>query len=148
MNAYLYSALARVKARLALKRNFSTALRISFISDLPSLLAQVFGLLALSPVISKLLAAIFAYDEGALLEVSRWTPSDILMLADRAWLVPALVLLGISLLTPFLQLGAVNSQLKLLRQEEIAIPDVLSRLSAGFRAIGLMICRAVMMIVW
>lgn len=148
MTAYVVAALARLKARTALKRDFSTALFISFISDLPFLLAQVFGILAVSPVLKDAMEIINSGDETSMAQLQAWNMDDFLMRADHTWGVVSLILMLVSLLTAFLRLGAVNSQLKLLRGESISYGDVLSRAEASFRAIGLMIWRGLWMILW
>ena len=148
MSAYLYAALARARARAALKRNFSAALLISFIADLPSLLTQVFRTLAVTPVITEVSTGLNQHGRVFLEQMRRWTVDDVLMRMDHTWGTLALALLAVTLLTSFLRLGAVNSQLKLLRGEEIGPADVLSRASAFFRAIGLVLWRTLWMILW
>ena len=148
MTAYMFAALARLHARRALRQNFSTALLISFLSELPSLLAQVFGLLAVSPLLDELITRLYTGDTAYFRQMANWNVDDVLMRIDHTWALLAGICVLLTVFLPCLRLGALNSQLKLLRGEEISPADILSRLGTFFRAIGLTLWRSLWVFLW
>ena len=148
MTAYVYAALARLKARMALKRNFSTALLLSFLSDLPALLAQVFAILSLSTFLQEVQEGLLSEGQVYLEKLSRMNIDDVYMRMDHGLMTAAILCFILSVVLVFLRLSAIHSQFKLLRGGEISWKDAFSRAGQMYKAIGLSVCRAVLMLLW
>ena len=148
MTAYVYAALARLKARMALKRNFSTALLLSFLSDLPSLLAGVFAILSLSSFLQEVREGLLNQGQEYLEKLSLMTIDDVYMQMDHGLMTAGILCFIFSIVLVFLRLSAINSQFKLLRGQDISWKDAFSRVGQMYKAIGLTVSRAVLMILW
>ncbi|MBR5345135.1 MAG: DUF975 family protein [Clostridia bacterium] len=148
MTAYMYAALARLKARMALKRNFSTALLLCFLCELPSLLAMVFLMMSLSDFSQEITDGIHEQGQAYVDKLRQMTIDDLYMQMDHGLMVAAIICAVLSLILVFLRLSAIHSQFKLLRGEDISPKDAFSRLDQMYKAIGLVICRAVLMVLW
>ena len=149
MTAYVIAAMARMKARAALKKDFPTALLLTFFAQLPSLLAQMFAILAVTPVINDI--AQHVRDEGTVF-LNRWMATfnlkDLLLLMPAAPAAGAVICLVLSFVLKFLHISAINGQLKLLRGEEISPRDALSRAPEFLKAIGLSLWKSLWILIW
>ena len=100
MTAYVYAALARLKARMALKRNFSTALLLSFLSDLPALLAQVFAILSLGTFLKEVQEGLLSEGQVYLEKLSRMNIDDVYMRMDHGLMTAAILCFILSVVCP------------------------------------------------
>ncbi len=137
------NAQLRMKAREALKRDMPVALLVSLIAILPSLLAQVLQL-QLTQQLNQLLA-------DYLLERTTYNAlllqlTDLLRQSRTVYIGLATLLSAV--LLPFLSLGRSHYTLKLLRNEETAVVDVLSRAGCFFKAIWLRILTVLYVLLW
>ncbi len=152
MTAYMYAALARLRARIALKRNFSTALLLTFFCELPSLLAQVLAMLSLRPFLAEIQKGIL--EEGQLyidklhIKGFRDAIEFVSMHMDHQLMLFAIISFVLSIVLVFLRLSAIHSQFSLLRGKDISPKDAFSRLGQMYKAIGLVVCRALLMVLW
>lgn len=135
------------KALAALKGNWQTALMVSLIAALPSLISQVAAILT---------GTSYADTMNNLLLTMQQNPAassaDLMHSAGltvQAYLPSALLSLVAALVSPFLTLGMINYTLGLLRGvKDAPITTVFSRCGSFFKAIGLNIMVYLRVFLW
>ncbi|MBR2718949.1 MAG: DUF975 family protein [Clostridia bacterium] len=138
----------KLRARIALKDNWQTALMVALIASLPSLASQVVAIMTKSSPVILL---------NNLANIMQENPyvMDITVLLEQAGVtmekcMPS-VLLGVvsALVSPFLTLGMLHYFFKVLRGEkDAAVETVFSRKDCFFKAIGLRIMLFLRILLW
>lgn len=138
----------KLKARMALKDNWQTALLVALIASLPSLVSQVVQIMTGSSLVTMI---------NSLTLVMQQNPNvtDVVWLMEEAGItleacLPS-TLLGLvsALVSPFLALGLLDYFFRLLQGEKDApVSTVFSRKNCFFKAIGLRIVVYVRIFLW
>lgn len=135
--------LYRARAREVLKKNFSTALMVSFLAALPGLLTQVYQNIASKDLLEALRYHMLTIGDAVAAGAADMELMNLMHVAGTELLsaiTPMLkvawgLTVAVALITPVLALGLSAHLLKIVRGEEGAISDVASRLGCFFKAI-------------
>ena len=129
----------KMKARIALRQHWQTALLIALVVSLPSLLVQGISSFTGNSLLIRLQELVYGSlsSSGTVNEEALRTGLETIQNTPQIWIMQGLNLL-IWLLTPFLALGQYNWMLMRLRgQEDPGVSAVFSRLSVFLKGIGL-----------